>query len=310
MTHPDVIDAEATEIGSAVAVREVAPVNLFRAADPGEVIVKATATAKPLAEVIRKQKLYKTIQGKNHVLVEGWTLLGSMLGVFPIVQWTRKLDNGWEARVEARTMDGNVVGAAEAQCLRTETRWASADDYAIRSMAQTRATSRALRGPLGFVVQLAGFQPEPAEDMPESAPAKKPESAPAKKTRKSAGEPAEPGSVSTGRAAPTDAGSAPADAASPAEGSGASSPDDTHRSSAPESPFKQPTGPRGSKDKALEANELAAELGALVNELGATDSLPMVESKREAGDTAWLKRQITTARKSLERRAGEQETLA
>jgi hypothetical protein len=33
-------------------------------------------------------------------------------------------------------------------------------------MAQTRAVSKALRLPLGFVMQLAGFNPTPADEMP------------------------------------------------------------------------------------------------------------------------------------------------
>jgi hypothetical protein len=74
--------------------------------------------------------------------------------------------DGWEARVEARTLAGQVVGAAEAECLRTEKTWSSRDDYALRSMAQTRAVSKALRGPLGFVVTLAGYEATPAEEMP------------------------------------------------------------------------------------------------------------------------------------------------
>ena len=49
------------------------------------------------------------------------------------------------------------------------------------------------------------------------------------------------------------------------------------------------------------------ELLALVTELGATDSLPKIAEKYDAGDTAWLKRQITTAKKHLAAResAGE-----
>jgi hypothetical protein len=35
-------------------------------------------------------------------------------------------------------------------------------------MAQTRAVSKALRGPLGFVVTLAGYEATPAEEMPPS----------------------------------------------------------------------------------------------------------------------------------------------
>lgn len=143
-----------------------APVTLFGTDDPAGVVRRATEAAKPLADVVRKQKLATNIHGREHVRVEGWTLLGSMLGVFPVCTWTRKLEDGWEARVEARTRDGSIVGAAEAECLRSESTWKSRDDYALRSMAQTRATSKALRQPLGFVMQLAGFDPTPAEEMP------------------------------------------------------------------------------------------------------------------------------------------------
>ncbi len=83
----------------------------------------------------------------------------------PRVAWSRPLENGWEARAEARTLDGRVVGAAEAMCTRSERNWASRDDFAIRAMAQTRATSRALRGPLGFVMTLAGHSPTAAEEI-------------------------------------------------------------------------------------------------------------------------------------------------
>jgi hypothetical protein len=48
-----------------------------------------------------------------------------MLGVFPVCVWTRPLERdgqqfGWEARVEARTRSGELVGAAESQCTRDE----------------------------------------------------------------------------------------------------------------------------------------------------------------------------------------------
>lgn len=145
----------------------VAPANLFGAANPAEVVARSTEAADALVDVIKAKGLWVKIGPKAHVLVDGWTLLGSMCGVFPVVVWTRKLTDpdGWEARVEARTMAGVVVGAAEAECLRSEKQWGSRDDYALRSMAQTRATSKALRGPLGFIVHLAGFSATPAEEM-------------------------------------------------------------------------------------------------------------------------------------------------
>jgi len=140
--------------------------NLFGTADPHEVVTRATATADALIQVVRSKQLIKRIGNSDHVLVEAWTLLGAMLGVFPVCQWTRKLEDGWEARVVAQTLSGAIVGAAEAECLRSESNWKNRDDYALRSMAQTRATSKAMRAPLGFIVQLAGFNPTPAEEMP------------------------------------------------------------------------------------------------------------------------------------------------
>lgn len=156
----------------AIQSTEIAPTNtLFGTDNPGEVVARAATVAKTLADLVRRQNLVVRIGQSDHVRVEGWTLLGSMLGVFPVVEWTRPvLENdeqvGWEARVEARTRSGEIVGAAEAECMRSERTWKGRDDYALRSMAQTRAVSKALRLPLGFVMQLAGFDPTPAEEMP------------------------------------------------------------------------------------------------------------------------------------------------
>lgn len=159
----DIIDAE-----------PALPARLFHG-EPKDVIRQASDTARALAAVVKKQKLTTNIQGRDHVRVEGWTLLGSMLGVFPVCEWTRRTEDGWEARVVARTMNGQTIGAAEAMCSRSERTWANRDDYALRSMAQTRATSKALRQPLGFVMTLAGFEATPAEEMPAiTAPAPAP----------------------------------------------------------------------------------------------------------------------------------------
>lgn len=168
----DVIDGHAVvEPGTDLEpVVEPARTTLFRTDDPAEVLTEASKVASALKDVLRQQGMVQNIKGREHVRVEGWQTLGSMLGVVPVVAWTRELEDGWEARVEARTLDGRVVGAAEAMCTRRESMWKSRDPYALRSMAQTRATSKALRGPLGFVVTLAGYDATPAEEMPHDAP--------------------------------------------------------------------------------------------------------------------------------------------
>lgn len=143
---------------------------LFNTADPLAVVDKASKVARALSAVIERQKLYANIGSGRHVTIDGWTLCGSMLGVFPVTVWTRDIirDKVWigsEARVVAQTISGSIVGAAEAQCLNTEANWKDREEFAIRSMAQTRATSKAMRMPLGFVIQLAGFVSTPAEEM-------------------------------------------------------------------------------------------------------------------------------------------------
>jgi hypothetical protein len=138
---------------------------VFRTSDPVVVIANAAVISRELSRLVEEKKLYVSIRGRKHIRVEGWTLLGSMLRVYPVTVWSRRIDDGWEARVEARTSDGAVVGAAESECMRSEKRWKDADDYAIRSMAQTRATSKALKMPLGFVFSMAGYETTPAEEM-------------------------------------------------------------------------------------------------------------------------------------------------
>jgi hypothetical protein len=72
----------------------------------------------------------------------------------------------WEARVEIKTPEGIVVGAAEAMCSRAEFGWMGKPDPAVRSMAETRAESRAYRRAVGWIMIIAGYNPTPAEEMP------------------------------------------------------------------------------------------------------------------------------------------------
>ena len=167
----EVIDAEVEEVALVpTAVRETQAVNLFGDATPSAVIERATEAANALSAVIEQKSLYTVIQQRKHVNVEGWTLLGSMLGVFPVIEWTRKTDDGWEARATAQTRSGEIIGAAEAMCSRGERTWKNRDDYALRSMAQTRAVSKALRHPLGFIMTLAGFEATPDSEIPTDDP--------------------------------------------------------------------------------------------------------------------------------------------
>jgi hypothetical protein len=160
------VDEPSGESGEVVRY-ESASVSLWGTTDPAEIVVKATKVANALRDIIKEQKLFTLIQGKAHVNVGGWQLLGSLVGVTAVCTETVEVENGWKATVEARASDGRVIGSADALCTSDEKRgpWKKADRYALCSMAQTRATSKALKGPLGFVVSLAGYEATPAEEM-------------------------------------------------------------------------------------------------------------------------------------------------
>lgn len=83
---------------------------------------------------------------------------------------------GFKAKFNA-TKYGAGVGWGEGRCNRGEASKVRQEDYALSSMAQTRAQSRALGAPLKFVVKLAGYEGTAAEEMDGVAPAE--EAAPA-----------------------------------------------------------------------------------------------------------------------------------
>jgi hypothetical protein len=153
-----------------------APATLFASPDPAAVVAQATRIAQSIGPVIHRQQLVKRIGQSDHVFLEGWTLAGTMLGVFPITVSSGPLFTteggvyGYQATVEARTMAGAVVGRADAECTRDENeKWEKAPSFQLRSMAITRASSKALRMPLGFVMKLAGYDATPAEEMEAAA---------------------------------------------------------------------------------------------------------------------------------------------
>ena len=171
----DVLEGEVVNTLATVDQEQALAVqsNLFGVRGPLAVLQAAKEVAAVLADVIEQQKLFTLISNRKHVRVEGWTFLGSMLGVTGTIVGTEEIldgqgrNFGFKARAEARRLsDGVLVGSAESRCLRSESTWNRRDDYALESMAQTRALSKALRGPLGFVVVLAGYEECPAEEIP------------------------------------------------------------------------------------------------------------------------------------------------
>lgn len=164
--------------GTAVAVYEAPPahaMSVFGTDDTDEIMVRAARVSHAVQALVTSQGFASKIGGRDHVNVEGWNGLGSILGLGVRVEFVRPFtdsrgEGGYEAAVSIVTRDGAVVGGAHAICTRSEKTWRTRDDYALYSMAQTRATGKAYRSSLSWLMKMAGFEATPAEEMPEPAP--------------------------------------------------------------------------------------------------------------------------------------------
>jgi len=73
------------------------PTSLFGTDNPAETIRRASEVATALADVIRQQDLSKNFGGdRDHVFIEGWQLLGAMVGIYAETVRTEKVldENG------------------------------------------------------------------------------------------------------------------------------------------------------------------------------------------------------------------------
>lgn len=136
-----------------------------------------------LSQLIKEKGLSSNIQGKQFVNVEGWQFAGASLGLMPIITLTTDLSKDDEikymATCEVRNItSGQLVATGIALCSNKEKTKRFFDEYAILSMAQTRAIGKAYRNLLAWLMKAAGFEATPAEEMDfavkEETPVKKP----------------------------------------------------------------------------------------------------------------------------------------
>ena len=130
-----------------------------------DVIRKASDYAKILKDVIERQRLYVTIQGKKYVRCEGWQVLGALLKCTPRIVRVSEIPQGFEAEAEIVNVEGKILSRAVARCTRNERNWQNRDEYALMSMAQTRAVAKAFRLGFSWILGLAGYEPTPAEEV-------------------------------------------------------------------------------------------------------------------------------------------------
>lgn len=134
-----------------------------------EKIKDMTSMSEVLKSHIVKHKLFTCIANKNYVHVEGWQFAGGMLGLTPIPVSVQDISKTGEikymATVEIVNKEGKVIGRGFAVCSNKENKKKNFDEYAVLSMAQTRAIGKAYRNLIGWVMKLAGYEGTPSEEM-------------------------------------------------------------------------------------------------------------------------------------------------
>lgn len=126
--------------------------------------------AKELTRFIDDNRLSANIAGKKYVMVEGWQFAGSQLGLTAIPTDAENISNEKEVKYKAsadviHVATGTVVSRGFAICSNNEQKKKSFDEYAIASMAQTRAIGKAYRNNLSWLMKLAGFEGTPVEEI-------------------------------------------------------------------------------------------------------------------------------------------------
>lgn len=130
---------------------------------------KTIELAGELSKFIKERSLSSNIKGKEFVQVDGWQFAGSQLGIVPLLIELTDLSTGTEykyrASVELRRLsDDRLVGKGIAICSNKESTKRNFEEYAIASMAQTRAEGKAFRMLLSWLMKAAGYETTPAEE--------------------------------------------------------------------------------------------------------------------------------------------------
>lgn len=125
--------------------------------------------ANDLKKIIVENKLYTSIKGKNYVNVEGWQIAGAFTGIMPVVKSVENIsdDKTIKYRAEVELININtdkIIGYGVAICSNKESGKGNFEEYAIASMAQTRATGKAYRLSIGWFLKMAGYETTPAEE--------------------------------------------------------------------------------------------------------------------------------------------------
>jgi len=125
-----------------------------------------------LAKAVRDSVEQETIEVMGHRYIKnpGWLIMAGAAGYVVSGGEVKREGDGFIAKAYLRRSDnGVIVAEAEGFCSKDEKRWKHADEYAVRSMAQTRAASKVCKMALAACVPLMGIKnlsATPADEVP------------------------------------------------------------------------------------------------------------------------------------------------
>lgn len=142
-----------------------AEINLALIGDPIQKLEQGKKAAAALMTVAKPV----LIDGRQYLRFEDLQTIGAFFGTIVGTSEPEyvEINNipGYKASAEVRRLsDGLVISTASALCLR-EGNWQSRENYALASMAQTRAGAKAMRNAFAWIAVLAGYEATPAEEM-------------------------------------------------------------------------------------------------------------------------------------------------
>lgn len=146
------------------------PAQMIVSRPPDIVLAEATEAAKALKAVIDAKPKKVIFNGNIYLEFEDWQTVAKFYGATVKVTETKFVEYGEVKGFEAKAVVLNVstgmeISGAEAMCLNDEGNWKKKPLFQLKSMAQTRASAKALRNVFAWVVVLAGYKPTPAEEM-------------------------------------------------------------------------------------------------------------------------------------------------
>jgi len=149
-------------------------------ATPNNQVAAGREALKELKALVQHRTDKLVINGKQYLYFSDWQILGAFFGITAFVTETSEITKeaptsdgkftlieviGFKARAVALS-GGKEISAAEAECLFAEPNWTKKPRFQLRSMAQTRASAKALRNCLQWIVRLpdSNFAEEAVEE--------------------------------------------------------------------------------------------------------------------------------------------------